>query len=150
MKFFYVNRLLIGVLMGLILIIVGGAYYLEHLDNEKALEKERNLRLEYEQWHLPEGAKARIGSGTIRKMQYSPNGDLLAVVSNIGVWILDAQTAETLHLLAAHSGIINSISFSSDDRTLAIGTENGEAQLWDTFTGEHNKTFTRRDYFFLV
>ena len=62
---FYANRLLIGVLMGVILIVVGGTYYLKHLDNEKALEKERNLRLDYEQWHLPEGAKARIGSGRL-------------------------------------------------------------------------------------
>ncbi len=146
MKFFYVNRFLIGVLMGIILIVVGGAYYLEHLDNEKALEKERNLRLDYEQWHLPEGAQARIGRGTIRTMQYSPDGNLLAVVSGIGVWILDAQTAETQHLLAAHTGIINSISFSSDGHILAVGTENGEAQLWNTSTGEHKKTFTRPRY----
>lgn len=150
MKFFYVNRLLIGVLMGIILIVVGGAYYLEHLENEKALEKERNLRLDYEQWHLPEGAQARIGRGTIRTMQYSPDGNSLAVVSAIGVWILDAQTAETQHLLAAHTGAINNISFSPDGHTLAVGTENGEAQLWNTSTGEHKKTFTRRDYFFGV
>ncbi len=150
LKFLYANRLLAGVLMSVIFIVVGGAYYLEHIDNEKALEKERNLRLDYEQWYLPEGAKARIGSGTISTMQYSPDGNLIAVVSSIGVWILDAQTAETRHLLAAHTGIINSISFSSDGRTLAVGTENGEAQLWDTSTGEHQKTFTRRDYFFGV
>lgn len=150
MKFFYVNRLLIGVLMGIILIVVGGAYYLEHLDNEKALEKERNLRLDYEQWHLPEGAQARIGRGTIRTMQYSPDGNLLAVVSAIGVWILDAQTAETQHLLAAHTGAINNISFSPDGHTLAVGTKNGTVQLWDTSIGEHQKTFTRREYRFGV
>jgi WD40 repeat protein len=149
-KFLYANRLLIGVLAGVILIVIGGTYYLKHLDNERMLEKERNLRLDYKQWHLPEGAKARIGSGTVRTMQYSPDGNLLAVVSSIGVWILDAQTAAPLHLLAAHTGVINSISFSADSRTLAVGTENGEAQLWDTATGEHQKTFTRHDYFFSV
>lgn len=150
LKFLNTNRLLIGVLMGAILIVVGGGYYLEHLENEKALEKERNLRLDYPQWHLPEGAKARIGTGTIHTMQYSPDDNLLAVVSSIGVWILDAQTAELKHLLAAHSGVINSISFSPDSRTLAVGTENGEAQLWDTSSGEHKKTFSRRDYFYGV
>ncbi len=148
LKFLDANRLLIVVLIGVILIVVGGTYYLEHLDNEKALEKERTLRLDYEQWHLPEGAKARIGRGTIRAMQYSPNGNTLAVVSDIGVWILDAQTAKLQHLLAAHTGIINSISFSSDGRSLAVGTENGEAQLWDTSTGEHKTTFTRQQYLY--
>ena len=150
LKFLYSNRLLLGVLMGVILIVVGGTYYLEHLENEKALEKERNLRLDYEQWHLPESTKARIGSGAIRTIQYSPDGNLLAVVSDIGVWILDAQTTETQHLLAAHTGVINRISFSADGRTLAVATENGEAQIWDNSTGEHQNTFTKRDYFFGV
>ena len=149
-KFFYSNRLFIGVLTGVILIVIGGTYYLKHLDNERTLEKERNMRLDYQQWHLPEGAKARIGLGTIRAMQYSPDGNLLAVVSDIGVWILDAQTAEPRHLLAAHTGIINSISFSPDGSTLAVGTENGTVQLWDTSTGEHQKTFTRQEHRFGV
>lgn len=144
------KRLFIAVLTGVILIVIGGSYYLKHLDNERTLEKERNMRLDYKQWHLPEGAKARIGVGTIRVMQYSPDGNLLALVSDIGVWILNAQTAEPLHLLAAHTGLINSISFSHDGSTLAVGTENGEAQLWDTSTGEHQKTFTRRDYYYGV
>lgn len=147
LKFIYANRLLIGVLTGIILIVIGGTYYLKHLDNEKTLEIERNLRLDYEQWHLPEGVKARIGRGTVRAMQYAPDGKTLAVVSDIGVWILDAQTAEPQHLLAAHTGVINSISFSADGRTLAVGTGNGEAQLWDIATGEHQKTFTRRSYY---
>ena len=145
-KFFYSNRLFIGVLTGVILIVIGGTYYFKHLDNERTLEKERNMRLDYQQWHLPEGAKARIGTGTIHAMQYSPDGNLLAVVSGIGVWILDAQTAEPRHLLAAHTGIINSISFSPDGSTLAVGTKNGTVQLWDTSTGEHQKTFTRQEY----
>ena len=143
-KFLYAHRLIIGVLAGVMLIVIGGTYYLKHLDNERMLEKERNLRLDYKQWHLPEGAKARIGSGTVRTMQYSPDGNLLAVVSGIGVWILDAQTAAPRHLLAAHTGVINSISFSADSRTLAVGTESGTAQLWDTATGEHQQTFTKR------
>ena len=150
LKFIYANRLIIGVLTGVLLIVIGGTYFLKHLDNEKTLEMERNMRFNYQQWHLPEGAKARIGSGTIRVMQYSPDGNLLAIVSDIGVWILDAQTAEPRHLLAAHTGMINSISFSSDGRTLAVGTGNGEAQLWDTATGEHQKTFTRQIYRFGV
>lgn len=149
-KFLYSNRLILGVITGVILIVVGGTYYFKNLATERMLEKERSMRLDYKQWHLPEGVKARIGSGTIRTMQYSQDGNLLAVVSDIGVWILDAQTANAKHLLAAHTGVINSISFSPDGSTLAVGTENGTVQLWDISTGEHQKTFTRRDYFFGV
>lgn len=149
-KFLYTNRLFIFVLTGIILIVVGGTYYLKYLDEKKELEEVRNMRLDYKQWHLPEGVKARIGAGTIRAMQYSPDGNLLAVVSGIGVWILDAETAAPQHLLAAHTGVINSISFSADGNTLAVGTKSGTVQLWDISTGEHQKTFTRRDYFFGV
>ena len=149
-KFLYAKRRFIGVLTGVIFIVIGGTYYLKHLDDERTVEKERNIRLDYKQWHLPEGAKARIGTGTISAMQYSPDGTQLAVVSDIGVWMLDAQTAELQHLLAAHTGVINSISFSADGDMLAVGTENGEAQLWDTSTGEHQKTFTRQLYRFGV
>lgn len=150
LKFLYAKRNIIGVLVGVILIIVGGTYFLKHLDDKRTLEEERNTLIDYEQWHLPEGAKARIGSGTIRAMQYSPDGNLLAVVSDIGVWIFNVQTAEPQHLLAAHTGMISSISFSADGRTLAVGTVNGGAQLWDTSTGKHQKTFTRQIYRFGV
>ena len=137
-----------SVLTGVILIVIGGIYYLKHLENERTLAEERNIRLDYKQWHLPEGAKARIGAGTISAMQYSPDGNLLAVTSNIGVWILDAQTAAPQHLLAPHTGVINSTSFSPDSKILAVGTENGTVQLWNTSTGEHQNTFTRREYYF--
>ena len=33
---------------------------------------------EYTQWGLPEGAKARIGKGTINEIAYSPDGTQLA------------------------------------------------------------------------
>ncbi|MCG9129046.1 hypothetical protein JT359_15770 [Candidatus Poribacteria bacterium] len=146
LKFLYSNRLIISVITGAILIVVGGTYYLNHHSYERKLEKERNIRLDYKQWHLPEGVKARIGSGTISKIQYSPDGNLLAVVSSIGVWILNEQTAEPRHLIAAHSGVINSISFSPDVNTLAVGTENGTVQIWDITTGELLKTFTTQEY----
>ena len=55
------------------------------------------------QWHLPEGAKARLGKGSISKIRYSPDGTLLAGVSTIGVWLYDVQTGEPRSLLAGHT-----------------------------------------------
>ncbi len=104
------------------------------------------LHFEVPQWHLPEGAKARIGSGRVNVMRYSPDGNLLAVGSAIGVWIYDAHTAEPRSLLAAHSSVINSVSFTPDGETLAAGCADGTIRVWDLPTGEHKHTFTRREY----
>ena len=108
------------------------------------------LHFESPQWHLPEGVKARIGSGRVNVMRYSPDGNLLAVGSAIGVWIYDAHTAEPRSLLAAHSTVINSVSFTPDGETLAAACEDGTIRVWDLSTGEQKHTFTRREYSFGV
>ena len=35
--------------------------------------------------HLPEGAIARLGKGDIKRITYSPDGDLIAVASSLGI-----------------------------------------------------------------
>ncbi len=49
------------------------------------------------QWHLPEGAKARLGKGGVNRIAYFPDGTRLAVASGIGIWIYDAQTLDLGH-----------------------------------------------------
>ena len=57
------------------------------------------------QWHLPEGATARLGKGWIREIAYSPDGTRLAVAGSIGIWLYDAQTDEALDLLTGHTDL---------------------------------------------
>ena len=45
----------------------------------------------YTQLSLPEGAKARLGKGSVGEVTYSPDGSLLAVGTNIGIWLYDAK-----------------------------------------------------------
>ena len=104
------------------------------------------LHFDSPQWHLPEGVKARIGSGRVNVMRYSPDGSLFAVGSDIGVWIYDAHTAEPRSLLTAHSSIINGISFTPDGKTLAAACEDGTIQVWDISTGEQKQIFIRHEY----
>lgn len=104
------------------------------------------LHFDSPQWHLPEGVKARIGSGRVNVMQYSPDGNLLAVGSDIGVWIYNVHTAEPQSLLAAHASVINGISFTPDGETLAAACEDGTIRVWDLSTGEQKQIFTRREY----
>ena len=88
----------------------------------------------YTQWHLPDGAKARLGKGRINDITCSSDGALLAVASNIGIWIYDIQTREALSLLTGHTGAVDRISFSPDGRTLATGGQDKTLRLWDMET----------------
>ena len=107
---------------------------------------------DYTTWDLPEGAMKRIGKGSIDEIAYSPDGTRLAVASNIGIWIYDAQTGKELNLFTGHgqeegsfppggngvSGVYSvlSVSFSPDGKTLASAGVDGSIRLWDVRTGD--------------
>ena len=90
-------------------------------------------------WRLPEGAKLRLGKGTINELAYSPDGALLAVASNLGVWLYDAQTYQARALLTDHTGPVGSVAFSPDGATLASSRSRDGIYLWDvaTWTVQH-------------
>ena len=98
-----------------------------------------SLAQDYAQWHLPEGAKVRLGKGKINEVQLSPDGTRLAVATSIGIWLYDAHSAEALDLLNPMKAVL-SISFSPDGATLAGGSRNGTIHLWDASTGKEIKT----------
>ena len=103
--------------------------------------------LDYPTWHLPRGATVRLGKGRIghtdRAVAFSPDGKLVAVASGIGVWLYTVENPERFSLLP--SGVVNSLCFSSDGRTLASGggwRENSEVRLWDVATETNTTTVT--------
>ena len=89
---------------------------------------------DYQTWHLPAGAIARLGKGTMREVAFSPDGSLLAVASSFGIWLYDAATSRELALLLGHTSVVNSVSFSPDGSTLASGSDDGTVKLWDVAT----------------
>ena len=92
---------------------------------------------------LPDGAKVRLGKGSIYEIAHSPNGSKFAVASSIGVWLYDAENGEELDLLSGHMDWVSSVAFSPDGKTLASGGASGGdsvIRLWNAHTGEHIRT----------
>ena len=96
------------------------------------------------QWHLPEGAKARLGRGKLNNIIFSPDGTRVAVPTSIGIWVYDAHTTEAVSLF---TGIQTgekekflptrppeALTFSAD--ALMIASAHGNTiYVWDTATG---------------
>lgn len=92
---------------------------------------------------LPEGAIARLGKGEINVMQFSPNGEHLAVGTSIGVWLYDVEDRKEIALFSGHTEEVNVIAFSPDGKKLASGGYNNSViLLWDLETGNKLSTFT--------
>ena len=96
---------------------------------------------DYTKWELPKAAKARLGKGGINVLQFSPDGNQLAVGSDIGVWLYDVKTGKEISMFP---GQCQSLAFSPDGRLLANGGGYGgtgryhanEIQLWEISTGK--------------
>ena len=112
---------------------------------------------DYIRWELPEGAKMRLGKGTIenreghltdigkaRSYQFSPDSRQLAVFTSIGVWIYDVQTGEEIRLLKIHREIgVDKTALSPDWKLLTSPKYSREyhgIRLWDTHTGKIKTT----------
>ena len=96
------------------------------------------------QWHLPEGAKARLGRGKLNHIIFSPDGTRVAVSTAIGIWVYDAHTTEAVSLFSEiQTGGIEkylpteppeALTFSAD--ALMIASAHGNRiYVWDTATG---------------
>ena len=96
------------------------------------------------QWHLPEGAKARLGRGRLINIKLSPDSTRVIASTSIGIWIYDAQTGEVVSLFTESQidekdGFLSKtppggLTFSPDASIVAT-VHGNSIYVWDTFTG---------------
>lgn len=76
---------------------------------------------------------------------FSPDSQILASASSDhSIHLLDTTTGNIRHSLDGHTGRVESLSFSSNGRTLVSGSYDGTLRLWNAVTGELKQTFTNR------
>lgn len=96
---------------------------------------------------LPLEAVARFSRGSVSATAISPDGNLLAVASRIGVWFYDAHTDDFIRLIAVEgTGLLSVVTFSPDGTRIATGDWDGVVTVWDVATGTELVTFTKMDY----
>ena len=67
------------------------------------LSSQNLLANDYARWNLPEGARLRLGKGTVGRIKYSTDGTRLAAQGSVGIWIYDAQTGNELEFIPENS-----------------------------------------------
>lgn len=96
---------------------------------------------EYTRWELPEGAKARLGKGSINDIKFSPDGTRFAVATTIGVWMYDAKTGTEISLFKGERQNIKGVAFSADGSVVTGANSAGQIPRWNTTTGELHSIF---------
>ena len=67
---------------------------------------------------------------------------LVVGTENGDIIVLDVITGSPIDTLSGHTAIVNSLTFSSDGRSLISGSDDCTAKLWDMQTGGAVKTFS--------
>ena len=99
------------------------------------------LSQDSDQLNLPVGAKMRLGKGRANRIAFSPDSKKLAVATDIGIWVYDAQTGKEIDLFTGGTGIFNSVDFSPDGNTLVSDINGNYLCMWDVNTGRQIRTF---------
>ena len=92
--------------------------------------------LEYVQWNLPEGAKARLGKGYVTDIAYSPDGETMAAASSAGVWLYDAKTGAEMGLLGVPGELAYAVAFSPNGKRIAAANADGKTRIWNVQTAD--------------
>ena len=83
---------------------------------------------------LPVGVKMvhHLGEDYISNITYSPDGELLAVASNKGIYLYNIQTSERTYLHIENRFYNAEVSFSPDGKKLATWSKSNVSEFWNS------------------
>ena len=93
--------------------------------SQKELFQSETILHESPQLNLPDGAKLRIGKGSVNELTYSPDGSTLAVVTSTGIWLYDTTTYQMQTVLSGGEYANFNAAFSPDGQMLIAGSAGG-------------------------
>ena len=125
-----INKRTLFIILGVIFVILCIFFWLNAV--KTVYQRERSLR-ESQLKHPPEDS--------VKDLEFSPDGTVLAVATPIGIWLYDTSSYETIELLTGDKYGISSISFSPDGKTLAGGGADKIIYLWNFRTGKRKQSF---------
>ena len=134
------------VILVVIFVIVALTVFIRLVTNRDSTELiPPSSNVEYIRWQLPEGAKVRLGKGSINDIKFSPDGTRFAVATTIGVWMYDAQTGKEISLFKGDRQDIKGVAFSKDGRFLVGANSAGGIPRWNATTGELRSIFVKEN-----
>jgi WD40 repeat protein len=88
-------------------------------------------------------------------LAFSPDGKFLAAADGVNggsqlrmprhrdgvIRIYDPATGQELRVVTGHHGLVTSVQFSPDSKTLVSGGEDGTVRLWETASGKQLRCF---------
>ena len=86
------------------------------------------------EWNLPDGSIARFGRGRTNDMVLSPDGSLLVIASDLGLWWYDVSNRSLLTLWEAGK-TITTVAFSACGEWIAIGSWGAPIKIWSVKSG---------------
>eukprot|EP01138_Halocafeteria_seosinensis_P003456 gb/GECG01003532.1/.p1 GENE.gb/GECG01003532.1/~~gb/GECG01003532.1/.p1 ORF type:complete len:1206 (+),score=233.77 gb/GECG01003532.1/:1-3618(+) len=80
-----------------------------------------------------------------KECRFAKGGHLFAAMNVKLIQVYNSYTCEMLHSLRGHSGVITSLSFSPDDRTLLSAGLDGRLYAWNMVDGRRTGEYVAKD-----